>query len=91
MPRLVLVNKIDQEEKDLPGLLEEIREAFGKECLAINLPVRGGTDVIDVFDHATPQAGAGGGGIDADFSSVGAAHQAIIEQVVEMDEALTGE
>ncbi|MFN9131835.1 MAG: elongation factor G [Phycisphaerales bacterium] len=91
MPRLVLVNKIDHEEKDLPGLLEEIREAFGKECLAINLPVRSGTDVIDVFDHATPQAGAGGGGIEADFSSVAAAHQAIIEQVVEMDEELTGE
>ncbi|MHC4994426.1 MAG: GTP-binding protein, partial [Planctomycetota bacterium] len=47
--RMIIVNKIDGEDVDLPGLVERLREAFGTECLPINLP--SGATVADVFDH----------------------------------------
>ncbi len=77
--RMILVNKIDAENVDLGGLLARIQEVFGKECLPINLPAHGRQDVVDCFFN--PDG-------DADFSSVKAAHSALIDQVVEVDEDL---
>ncbi len=77
--RMIIVNKIDAENVDLPALLAEIQSAFGKECLPINLPAAGGTTVVDCFFNPS---GA------ADFSSVEDAHRALVEQVVEVDEKL---
>jgi elongation factor G len=77
--RLVIVNKIDAENVDLPALLAQIQAAYGRECLPINLPADGGKRVVDCF--FTPSG-------DSDFSSVAAAHQALVDQVVEVDEEL---
>ena len=77
--RMILINKIDAENADLGGLLERIQEVYGKECLPINLPAHGRKDVVDCFFN--PDG-------DSDFSSVKAAHAALIDQVVEVDEAL---
>ncbi|MBB4867776.1 elongation factor G [Pseudomonas nitritireducens] len=77
--RMLVVNKIDAERIDLPGLLARLREAFGKEVLPINLPAESGARVADCFFNPD---GA------ADFSSVAEAHQALVDQVVEVDEAL---
>ncbi|MEX2670781.1 MAG: elongation factor G [Phycisphaeraceae bacterium] len=77
--RMIVINRIDNENVDLPALLEQIQEAFGKVCLPINLPAEGGAKVVDVFDHASGES---------DFSSVAEAHTAIVEQVVEVDEDL---
>ncbi len=77
--RMVLVNKIDADNADLPALLERIQDHYGRECLPINLPAHGGKDVVDCFFN--PDG-------DSDFSSVKAAHSALIDQVVEVDEDL---
>jgi elongation factor G len=77
--RMIVINKIDAENVDLPALVARIQETFGKECLPINLPAGGGTRIVDCFFSP-----AG----DADFSSVESAHQALIDQVVEVDEEL---
>ncbi|GHD56454.1 elongation factor G [Jeongeupia chitinilytica] len=77
--RIIVVNKIDAERIDLPGLLADLREAFGREVLPLNLPADGGRRVADCF---FPPDG------DADFSSVAEAHQTLVDQVVEVDEAL---
>jgi elongation factor G len=77
--RLIIINKIDAENVDLPALLADIQAAFGKECLPINLPAANGKQVVDCFFNP-----AG----DADFSSVADAHRALVEQVVEVDEKL---
>ncbi|MGV3654391.1 MAG: elongation factor G [Noviherbaspirillum sp.] len=74
--RMLIINKIDADNVDLPGLLEAIQENFGKECLPINLPARGGTAVTDCFFQPSGEA---------DFSSVEAAHSALVDQVVEVD------
>ncbi len=78
LTRLIVVNKIDCPEVDLPGLLGQIREVFGKECLPLNLPADGAKRVADCFFAASG---------DADFSSVNEAHRALVEQVVEVDAA----
>ncbi|MCG6873740.1 MAG: elongation factor G [Betaproteobacteria bacterium] len=77
--RMIVVNRIDGEAVDLPGLVERIQEAFGKECLPINLPAEGGKRVVDCFFNPSG---------DSDFSSVEQAHSALVDQVVEVDEEL---
>ncbi|MBU6484935.1 MAG: elongation factor G [Betaproteobacteria bacterium] len=77
--RLVIINRIDAENVDLSGVLAAVRSAFGNECLPINLPAGGGSRVVDCFFNPSG---------DADFSSVAAAHRALVDQVVEVDEDL---
>ena len=77
--RLVVVNRIDADNVDLPAVLAAIQAAFGKECLPINLPAGGGRKVVDCFFNPAGES---------DFSSVADAHQALIDQVVEVDEEL---
>ena len=79
LDRIVIVNKIDAENVDLEDLLGKIQEAFGKECLPLNLPAAGRTKVSDCF--FTPSG-------EADFSSVDEAHRKLVDQVVEVDEKL---
>jgi elongation factor G len=77
--RMIVVNKIDAENVDLPQLVSQIQAAFGKECLPINLPADGGKRVVDCFFNPAGES---------DFSSVAEAHQALVDQVVEVDEEL---
>ncbi|PZR48906.1 elongation factor G [Paraburkholderia fungorum] len=77
--RMIVVNGIDGEKVDLPALLTQIQEAFGKECLPINLPAQRGHQVVDCFFNPAGEA---------DFLSVDAAHTALVDQVVEIDPAL---
>jgi elongation factor G len=76
LDRVIVVNKIDAPGVDLPALLEQIRERFGKECLPLNLPDAGGSKVVDCFYNRDGHS---------DFGSVDAAHRALVEQVVEVD------
>jgi elongation factor G len=76
LDRLIIVNKIDAEGADLPGLLADIQATFGKQCLPVNLPDAGATQVVDCFFHREGHS---------DFGAVADAHRALIEQVVEVD------
>jgi len=77
--RLVIVNKIDAENVDVPKVLAAVQAAFGRECLPINLPAGGGKKVVDCFFNPDGES---------DFSSVADAHRALVDQVVEVDEEL---
>ena len=77
--RMIVINKIDADNVDLPGLVADIRERFGKQCMLLDLPTHGAVDVVEVLEH---DAG------DADFESVADAHRALIDQIVEEDEEL---
>jgi len=76
--RIIVVNKIDHDNVDLPALLAQLQEAFGAEVLPINLPADAGARVIDCFDHDSGSA---------DFLSVAEVHRKLMEQVVEVDDA----
>ena len=77
--RLIVINRIDAENVDLPGVLASIQQTFGRECLPINLPAGGGSRVVDCFFNPSGES---------DFSSVADAHRALVDQVVEVDEEL---
>ncbi|MFZ1417553.1 MAG: elongation factor G [Burkholderiaceae bacterium] len=79
LARMIVVNKIDADNVDLPALLNEIRDTFGKQCLLLDLPAHGSADVVEVLEHDSG---------DADFDSVAEAHRALIDQLVEEDEDL---
>jgi elongation factor G len=79
--RMIIVNRIDAAGQDLGDLMLSITETFGPECLPINLPAPGGAGVVDCFFKPDESAATA-------FSSVAAAHEAIVDQVVELDEAL---
>ncbi|MBT8082243.1 MAG: elongation factor G [Gammaproteobacteria bacterium] len=78
--RMIIVNQIDAEGVDFEKVFNEIQEAFGKECLPMNLPTADGSKVVDCFFQLE--------GDETAFSSVGEAHTQIVDQVVEVDEAL---
>ena len=80
MDRLIIINKIDDEQVKLGKLLKDVRETFGNECLPINLPSHNGEKVEDCFFKSTGDA--------TDFSSIAEAHTQIIDQIIELDEDL---
>jgi elongation factor G len=76
LDRMIVVNKIDAADIDLPALLQQIQGTFGKECLPLNLPDAAGSRVVDCFYNRDGHS---------DFGSVDTAHRALVEQVVEVD------
>ncbi|WP_323031126.1 elongation factor G [Brachymonas denitrificans] len=76
LDRVIIVNKIDAAEADLPDLLQQIQQTFGKECLPLNLPDAGASKVVDCFFNRDGHS---------DFGAVADAHRALVEQVVEVD------
>ena len=77
--RMIIVNKIDAEHADVAGLVGQIRELFGRECLPINLPTNDATGIVDCFSNTEG---------DSDLGPIADAHTQIVEQVVEVDDAL---
>lgn len=80
LPRMIIINKIDEQNLDLEGLVEQIREQFGAMCLPINLPNADCSGVVSVFDNEDEG--------ETLFSSEEEAHQQIVEQIVEMQDEL---
>ena len=76
LDRMIIVNRIDVPGADCATVLAQIREVFGRECLPLNLPAGRGARVVDCFFNRDGET---------DFSSPEAAHQALVEQVVEVD------
>jgi len=78
-PRLIVINKIDAENIDLPGLINTIRETFGPQCRCANLPAADKQSVIDCIENDTG---------DSPLADVAAAHTELIESVIEADDEL---
>ncbi len=77
--RIIVISKMDQPGINLTRLVKNIREEFGPECLPINLPTENYSKVKDCF------FGTEG---DTDVFSLAEAHEAIIDQVVEVNDDL---
>ncbi|MEW5743352.1 MAG: elongation factor G [Myxococcota bacterium] len=79
LARMIVVNKMDAVSPAvLRGRVDELKEAFGSKLHCINLPTRGGKDVIDCFDQEAGQA---------DFLSVKEVHREMLESTIEVDDA----
>ncbi|MBA2238392.1 MAG: GTP-binding protein, partial [Lysobacter sp.] len=64
--RAVVINRIDHSDADTAGLLSELRETFGSECLPLNLPADGGRRVVDCMGAAAAASPQG----DSDLGPV---------------------
>ena len=82
LPRMLVINRMDEHLGDCEAVLERLRETFGNEVLPINLPSPDGSGVVDLW---TAESG------EVAFSSVKDAHQQLVDQVVEVDEDLMTE
>jgi elongation factor G len=83
--RALVVTKIDAENLDLPALVRELRETFGEAVLPVNLPVGRGPAVKEVVSvlalpHVPKHEEVVGDEAEA--------RRALVEKVVEEDEAL---
>jgi elongation factor G len=79
MPRLIVINKMDAENTDLPELIKDIRDIFGPQCRCANLPAADKASIIDCIEDS-----AG----DSPVMDIAAAHTELIESVIEADDAL---
>ncbi|ASJ41280.1 elongation factor G [Vibrio vulnificus] len=79
--QMIIINKLDNHGNQLEKLLDEIQDHFGSNCLPINLPSADGNKVVDCFFEPQHQQ-------STLLSSVEAAHETLIDQVVEVDEEL---
>ncbi len=77
--RVIVINRIDADNIELPRLLNTLRESFGQQVTPVNLPAGGGKSVADCL---ASDSGA------ADFGSVAEAHTNAVERVAEVDDAL---
>ena len=79
LPRAIIINKCDSPDIDLATIVSGIQATFGHECLPVNLPTGGGKAVVECLLNNEGKS---------DFGDVKAAHSAILDQVVEIDEGL---
>ncbi len=79
IPRLIVINKIDAENIDLPVLLKNIQETFGSQCRCANLPAADKASVIDCIENQTGES---------PLMDVAQAHTELIESVIEADDDL---
>lgn len=77
--RMIVINKIDADNVDLPALIADIRQRFGSACKLMDLPANDRHEVVELLGHDSG---------DADFESVVTAHRALIDTIVEEDETL---
>ncbi len=78
LARMIVINKIEAQNANLEELVGQISDSFGPECVPVNLPT-GNRGVVDCL--------TGGSGA-ADFGDVAAAHEAALEAIVGVDDAL---
>lgn len=83
LPRLIVINKMDEANIDFPALVERLRDTFGSACALLNAPLGSGSDfqgVVSTLDKAADATGA--------LVNVAEVHTQLIESIIEVDEAL---
>lgn len=80
--RIIVLNKLDTDNIDFPGLVANIQELFGKGCVLFNVPNATGVDFREVYSAIHPPAGAKA------VIDVEAASKSLIETIAEMDETV---
>lgn len=77
--RMIIINRIDAENVDLSQVVKDLRAEFGPECLPVNLPTDNFSGVRDCFFQTDGET---------DIFSLAEAHEAITDQVVEVNDEL---
>lgn len=78
-PRIIVINKMDSDNVDLPGLMGAIQETFGSSCRCANLPSADKGSVIDCIINDQGES---------PVMDVSQAHTDLVESIVEADDDL---
>ncbi|MDD5134537.1 MAG: elongation factor G [Phycisphaerae bacterium] len=78
-PRIIIINKIDSDNADLPELIKTIQQNFGSQCRCANLPSGDKSSIIDCIKN---DAG------DSPVMDVASAHTELVESAIEADDKL---
>ncbi|HUI08081.1 MAG TPA: elongation factor G [Verrucomicrobiae bacterium] len=84
-PRLIFVSKLDKENADFFRCVEQIRAAFGKNCIPFELPVGAQSSFAKVINlRTTPE-----NEVPAELKDAfGSAHESLVEAAAEQDDKL---
>ncbi len=85
LPRLVFVSKLDRDNADFDRVMESLTEAFGRKCVAVQVPVGSEASFSGSINLLDPEADVPGGLEDA----VEEARELLTEAVAETDDDLT--
>jgi elongation factor G len=77
--RIIVINKIDAENADIPELIKIIQQTFGTNCRCANLPSADKTSVVDCLKNDSGKTL---------FSDAASAHTELIESAIEADDKL---
>ena len=85
LPRIIFVNKLDRENADFGRVMDSMVEAFGRQCVALHMPIGAEAEVSGVVDLMDKDAE-----VPADLQGVvEAARERLAEAVAETDDDLT--
>ncbi|HHT9118324.1 MAG TPA: elongation factor G [Candidatus Hypogeohydataceae bacterium YC38] len=82
LARIIVITRLDGENIDFPKLLESIQEAFGHECIPLNLPIGCGQGLKGVLSTLELPGDIPKGVI----GDPGSTHEALVERVIEVDD-----
>jgi elongation factor G len=101
LPRAIVINKLDRERSDFQRALDSVQGIFGRAAVPIQIPIgaerefSGVVDLIAMKAYAFAPGGDGKGRegeIPANLADAAkAAHEALVEMVAEVDDALLEE
>lgn len=84
LPKLIVVSKLDRENSEFDRVMEALVEAFGRECVPVQLPIGSESDFSGVVNLLDPKAD-----VPADLADEAEeARERIIEAAAESDEEL---
>lgn len=81
--RMIVLNKLDDENIRFEELVESIREMWGPQCVLFNVPVGHGPDFKGVVSTLNVPSDTSGALVDPN-----SIHDALIESIIEVDEAV---
>jgi elongation factor G len=93
LPRAVFINRMDRENADFNGTLEQLRSSWGQKCVPLQIPIGSQQALKGVVDLLTMKAYVGDKGEQQDVppemaDEVNAHREKLIEAAAESDDAL---
>lgn len=84
LARMIVINKLDQDNVDFTGLVQQIQEAFGRNCVPMNVPTATGAEFRGVIGtlEASKMEAATAAGRAVEYGA------AVMDAIIEADEEL---
>ncbi len=93
LPRFIFVNKMDRENVDFDGIVEELQTKFGRQCIPLQLPIGTHNDFQGVIDLLTMKSYTGSPAKEGEIpeslqSQAESFREKLVEAAAEVDDSL---